>query len=108
MSFIIKKGKVKVIDLPVTPSLALAEGTLVEFTSGKLAAADDNEAAADIVGVLGKTIASTDSDYADDRLVPVIVSMERHTIGKLILATYTLQQLTEVLNVESLIQLTWT
>jgi len=51
MSFIIKKGKVKVIDLPVTPSLALAEGTLVEFTSGKLAAADDNEAAADIVGV---------------------------------------------------------
>lgn len=79
MSFILKKGKVKQVWLPVTPSTALDKGTLVEFSSGKLAAADDNEAAADIVGVLNKTIAATDDDYASDRLVPVLIPMERHT-----------------------------
>lgn len=66
--------------LPVTPSTALATGTLVEFTSGKLAAADDNEAAADIRGVLAKEIAATDADYASDRLVPVLVPAEKHVV----------------------------
>lgn len=80
MAFKKIKGKTKIEWLPVTPSTALNAGTLVEFTSGKLAAADDNEAAVDIRGVLAKTIASTDSDYASDRLVPVIVPLERHVV----------------------------
>lgn len=80
MSFIPKQGKVKTVWVSVTPSTALTKYTLVEFTSGKIAAADDNEAAADIFGVLGKTIAAADADYADDRLVPVIVPVERHVV----------------------------
>ena len=80
MAFIKIKGKTKVEWLPVTPSTALVKGTLVEFTSGKLAAADDGETAANIKGVLLKTIASTDADYASDRLVPVLVPVERHVV----------------------------
>lgn len=80
MAFIPYKGKVKTVYLPVTTSTALAKGTLVEFTSGLLAAADDGESAADVRGVLGKTIASTDSDYATARRVPVIVPVERHVV----------------------------
>lgn len=80
MSFIKIRGKTKTEWLPVTPSTALAKGTLVEFTSGKLAAADDNEAAADIRGVLAKDIVATDSDYASDRLVPVLVPVEKHVV----------------------------
>ncbi len=78
MSFIKHKGKTKKVWLPVTPSTALVKGTLVEFTSGKLAAADADEAAEAIVGVLAKTIATTDTDYALDRLVPVEVPVEKH------------------------------
>lgn len=80
MSFKKIKGKTKFEWLPVTPSLALVAGTVVEFTSGKLAAADDNEAAADIRGVLVKTIATTDADYATDRLVQVMVPVEKHVV----------------------------
>lgn len=78
MSFVKIKGKTKTEWLPVTPSTALAKGTLVEFTSGKLAAADDNDT--DLIGVLMKDIVSTDTDYASDRLVPVMVPVERHVI----------------------------
>ncbi len=80
MSFKKIKGKTKFEWLPVTPSTALNAGTVVEFTSGKLAAADDNEAAADIRGVLVKTIAATDADYATDRLVQVMVPVEKHVV----------------------------
>lgn len=64
----------------MTTSLALLKGTLVEFTSGRIAAADADEAGDAIVGVLGKTIASTDTDYATARLVPVEVPTERHVM----------------------------
>lgn len=64
----------------MTTSLALVKGTLVEFTSGRIAAADADETADNIVGVLGKTIATTDSDYASAKLVPVEVPTERHVI----------------------------
>lgn len=80
MAFKKIKGKTKLEWLAVTPSTALAKGTLVEFTSGKLAAADDNEAAADIRGVLAKDIVATDDDYASDRLVPVMVPVEKHVV----------------------------
>jgi hypothetical protein len=78
MAFIKFRGKTKTIFEDVTPSTALAAGTLVEFTSGLIAGADADEAATAIFGVLGKTTAATDSDYASTRKVPVIVPVERH------------------------------
>lgn len=80
MAFKVVKGKTKIIWLPVTPSTALAADSLVEATSGLLAAADDNEAAADIRGVLVKAIAATDSDYAASRKVAVRVPAEKHVV----------------------------
>lgn len=80
MAFILRKGKVKTVYLPVTTSTALTKDTLVTFTTGLLVAATSSTAAADIVGVIRKTIASTDSDYATARTVPVDVPVERFTV----------------------------
>jgi len=80
MAFKLIKGKTRIEWLPVTASTALSADSLVEFTSGFLAAADDNEAAADIIGVLVKAIASTDDDYADARKVAVRIPVEKFTI----------------------------
>jgi hypothetical protein len=80
MAFKKYKGKVKTEWFPVTTSTALAKDTLVEFTSGKIAAADADETAGGVRGVLGKTIAATDTDYASARLVPIIVPVERHVV----------------------------
>jgi hypothetical protein len=80
MAFRRYKGKTKIVWLPMTTSLALTKGTLVELTSGRVAAADADEAATEIRGVLAKTIASTDADYASARLVPVEVPIERHVV----------------------------
>jgi len=79
MSFILKKGRTKFVYLPVTTSTAITAGTLVTFSSGLLVAATSSTAAADIVGVLRHTIASTDTDYATARLVEVQVPTERFT-----------------------------
>ena len=76
--FRVYRGKVKQDWFPVTTSTALTKDTLLEFTSGLLAAADDNDTA--IAGILVATIATTDSDYATARQVPVIVPMERHVV----------------------------
>ena len=78
MAFKLYKGLTKTEQFPVTTSTALAQDTLVEFTSGLIAAADDNDTA--IAGVLVKTIASTDSDYATARKVGVQVPVERHVV----------------------------
>lgn len=78
MSFVRVQGRTKIMFLPVTTSTALAKGTLVEWTSGLIAAADDNDT--DVAGVLAKTIASTDADYASSRRVPVEVPTERHVV----------------------------
>lgn len=80
MAFKVYKGRTKVVYLPVTTSTALAKDTLVEITSGRIAGADADEAAADIRGVLVKTIASTDSDYASARRVGVRVPLDRHVV----------------------------
>jgi hypothetical protein len=80
MAFAAIKGKMQTIWLPVTPSTALVRNTLVTFTSGKLVAATSATAAVDIAGILDKTIATTDSDYATDRLVPVLVPIEKHVV----------------------------
>jgi hypothetical protein len=78
MAFKLYKGLTKTEQFPVTTSTALAQDTLVEFTSGLIAAADDNDTV--LAGVLVKTIASTDSDYATARKVGVVVPVERHVV----------------------------
>ena len=78
MAFKAKDSRVKTEWLPVTPSTALSKDSLVTFTSGKLVAATDGTAAVNIIGILQKAIAATDTDYASDRLVPVLVPTGRH------------------------------
>lgn len=72
MAFRVIKGDYDVRWLPFTASVALSAGTLVEWTSGYLAAADDNDV--DVAGILMQAIAATDSDYATTgKLKPVII-----------------------------------
>lgn len=78
MSVILKKGKTKNILMPVTPSQAFTADTFVKFSSGKLVPCQSGDAAALVEGVIRKTIASTDADYANDRLVEIEVPVERH------------------------------
>lgn len=80
MAFKHIRGLTKTEYFPVTTSTALAINTLVEFTSGFIAGADADETAGGVRGVLGKTIASTDADYATSRVVPVIVPVEKHVV----------------------------
>lgn len=80
MAFRVYRGKTKTVPMPVTTSTALAKDTLVEFTSGRIAGADADETADAIAGVLVKTIASTDADYASARMVGVRVPVEKHVI----------------------------
>lgn len=81
MAFKKFKGKTKTEWFPVTASTALAKGTLVEFTSGLIAAADADETAGGVRGVLAKDIVATDADYATSaRKVPVLVPVEKHVV----------------------------
>lgn len=80
MAFIKFKGRTKTEWFPVTTSTALVKGTLVEFTSGLIAAADADETAGGVRGVLVKTIATTDADYATARKVPVMVPLDKHVV----------------------------
>jgi hypothetical protein len=80
MAFYASAGKTKEVWLPVTPSTALSEGALLTFTTGKLVAAGAATAAVDIVGVLKKAITASDTDYASDRLVPVLVPVEKFVV----------------------------
>ena len=77
MSFILHKGKVKTIMFPRPASQAFTERALVYFNgSGQVIPADATSGAH--VGVIKKTVATTDDDYATaDVLVPVEVAMER-------------------------------
>lgn len=78
MAFIKVKGRTKVEWLPVTTSTAFTKNTLVEWTSGLIAVADDNDT--DIAGIIEKTIVSGDADYAVARKVPIIVPVEKHVV----------------------------
>lgn len=78
MAFKKYRGRTKDIPLPVTTSTAIAVNRLVEFTSGLIAEADDNDTV--LAGVLIKAITSTDSDYASSRQVSVRVPIERHVV----------------------------
>lgn len=78
--FIRHQGKTKLMRFPVTPSTALAAGSLVTTSSGKLVAATSTTASSSILGVLRHAIAATDSDYANDRLVEVEVPVEKNVV----------------------------
>jgi hypothetical protein len=80
MAFIPRKGKFRREHMPVTPSTALSANSLVAFTSGKLVAATAGTPNTNLVGILEKAIVSTDSDYASDRLVSVLVPSERFCV----------------------------
>lgn len=80
MAFRPKDNRWKTQDLPVTPSTALAKWSLVTFTSGKLVAATDGTASVNIIGILARAIVSTDSDYASDRLVSVLIPTGRFAL----------------------------
>lgn len=77
MAFKVHKGRVVRRWMPVTPSTAIAGGSIVQFSSGKLIAATNATTGVAHCGVLEKTIAATDTDYAVNRLVAVIVPIEK-------------------------------
>jgi len=78
MAFIRHRGKTKTIWVPVTTSTAFTKGAIVSYSSGYVIPATSSTAALSHVGVIKKTIASTDSDYATARLVPVEVPVEKN------------------------------
>lgn len=81
MAFKLKQGKTKTMWLPVTASTAIAANALVAWSSGYLIAATSSTAPTSIAGVLKKTIAATDADYAvSGRLVPVEVPVEANVV----------------------------
>jgi hypothetical protein len=83
MAVLLKRGKTKFVYLPVTTSTAFTNNTFVSFSGGLLTVAAGTSgsatSSANIIGVIRKAIASTDSDYATARMVPVEVPCERFT-----------------------------
>ncbi len=77
MAFIRYKGRTVTRWLPVTTSTTFTKGDIVAFSSGLLIKATTTSAANTHQGVIKKTIAATDSDYATARLVPVEVPLEK-------------------------------
>lgn len=79
MAFIRYKGKTKTVWLPVTASTAITKGAIVSWSSGLLIAGTSSTTALSHAGVIKRTIASTDADYATSaRLVPVEVPVEKN------------------------------
>lgn len=76
------QGKTKVMFLPVTVSTAFTKNTLVTWVSGFIASASSTTTAPLLAGVIEKAIASTDTDYATARLVPVVVPVEKFVVWK--------------------------
>ncbi len=82
MAFIKYRGKTKTEWLPVTTSTAFAKGDIVSWASGLLIPATSSTTALSHVGVIKRAIASTDSDYATARLVPVEVPTDKEVIWR--------------------------
>lgn len=78
MAFTPYRGRWKTIWLPVTTSTAITKGAIVSFSSGYLIAATSSTTALTHAGILKKTIASTDADYATARKVAVYVPMDKY------------------------------
>lgn len=79
MAFTRFKGRTVTRWLPVTTSTAFTKGDIVAWSSSLLIPATSTTAANILVGVIKKTIASTDADYATARLVPVEVPLDKMT-----------------------------
>ena len=77
MAFTRHKGKTVTRWLPVTTSTTFTKGDIVSWSSALLIKATSSTAASTHVGVIKKTIAATDADYATARLVPVEVPVEK-------------------------------
>ena len=82
MAFKRFKGKTKVIYLPVKVSQAFTAGAIVSIgtggDAGTVIPATSSTTALSHIGVIVKDIASTDSDYATARKVPIEVPVERN------------------------------
>lgn len=90
MAFTKVAGKTKMMYLPVAASVAITSGNLVAFASGTLVHATNTVDSFYIIGVARKTIASTDSDYASAKLIPVEVPVEQNVIYRAPVAQGTL------------------
>lgn len=73
--------------MDITPSQVFAADSLVKFSSGKLVPCVAGDAAIDVVGIIRKAIAATDSDYALDRKVPIEVPQEKHCVYEMEVGT---------------------
>lgn len=82
MAFRRFQGKTKVIYRPMTPSTAIAQGDVASFSSGKLIPATSATTALSHKGICRKTIASTDADYALDKLIPIEVPVEKNVFWR--------------------------
>jgi len=81
MAFVRKQGKTKIMWLPRAASVgAVAKGSLMSWNTGVLIAATNTVACYTIAGVIAKTIATTDADYAVARLIPVEVPIEKNVV----------------------------
>jgi hypothetical protein len=81
MAFIRKEGKTKIMYFPVAASAgAVINGALMAWSGGVLIPATNTANGYDIAGVIRKTIATTDSDYAVARLVPIEVPVEKNVV----------------------------
>ncbi len=80
MSFKVKTGRVKTVWLPIAASVAITRGKLVEFASGTIVAADSGTLPGELVGIMDKTVATTDADYAVAKLVPIMVPTEKGVV----------------------------
>jgi len=76
--FIKHKGKTKLMYFPIAASVAIGKGAAVALASGTLVAALNDVAVYNVVGVLVKAIATTDSDYAVAKTVAVEVPVEKN------------------------------
>ena len=78
MAFKRYRGKTKTIWVPVTTSTVFTLGDIVSYASGYIIRATSSTTALSHVGVIKKTIAATDADYATARKVPVEVPVEKN------------------------------
>jgi hypothetical protein len=71
MSFFLKSGSAKVEYYPKTASTVFSANAIVSTTSGFLVPGTSTTSSH--LGIILKTVASTDADYASQTMVPVLV-----------------------------------
>lgn len=79
MAVRLHKGKTKLMYFPVTVSTVMLKDALAAWASGQLIAAVNDAEGYIIAGVTVKAIATTDTDYAVERLIAVRVPTELYT-----------------------------